>query len=246
AEVWPQAVGKLLELTEASPILTPFSWDTAAASARLAVERNLSLISDAVALARGEGGGLMAERAIFSGKLIARLRVSAEAPALVLVRPGAWHPAPGATARPVEVVEVDTWEPPRVRVVEAIEPSGGDEDLTRAEVVFAVGRGIGSQGNLHLFASAARRCGASLGASRPLVDMGWLPRSQQVGQSGVTVKPRVYVAFGISGAVQHLAGMSAANTIVAVNTDQDAPIFDTAHLGSFVDALEVAKYLAND
>jgi electron transfer flavoprotein alpha subunit len=116
-------------------------------------------------------------------------------------------------------------------------------DLKRADVVLAVGRGVGAQENIGVFAELAEQLGAVLGASRPLVDAGWLPPAHQVGQTGVTVKPKVYVAFGISGAIQHLAGMQASKTIVAVNTDEAAPIFNVATVGAVADINEVAEQM---
>jgi electron transfer flavoprotein alpha subunit len=246
AEAWPHAIAALLDQTGAMTLLLPFSWDAAAAAATIAADRDLALVSDAVGLARSATGSLVVERAVYGGKLLARLEVAPGIAALVLLRPGVWPPAAAATSCPVENVALNAAPAARMRTVEVLAPAASADDLTRADVIFAVGRGIGDRENVPLFMEAARRCGASLGASRPLVDLGWLPRPQQVGQSGVTVKPRLYVAFGISGALQHLAGMKGARTIVAVNTDPDAPIFDAAHLASYVDAVEVARHLAAD
>ena len=126
-----------------------------------------------------------------------------------------------------------------------VEQPAGEVDITGAEVIVSIGRGIGEQDNIELFERVAARLGATLASSRPLVDAGWMPHERQVGQSGTTVKPSVYLAFGISGAVQHLAGMKAARTIIAVNTDAQAPIFGVAHYGSTVDALDVAEAIAD-
>jgi electron transfer flavoprotein alpha subunit len=109
--------------------------------------------------------------------------------------------------------------------------------------VLSVGRGIGEQQNLEQFERLAQRLGATLGVSRPLVDAGWVANDRQVGQSGKTVKPRVYLALGISGAVQHLAGMRGSDTIIAVNSDPDAPIFGVAHYGAVADLFDVAEEL---
>src|SRR6185295_3536857 len=116
-------------------------------------------------------------------------------------------------------------------------PGGGRRRCPAAERVRGAGRGLGDRQNVELFERVAARLGAALASSRPLVDAGWMPHARQVGQSGTTVKPSVYVAFGISGAVQHLAGMKAARTIIAVNTDPQAPIFGVAHYGTTLDAL---------
>ncbi len=116
-------------------------------------------------------------------------------------------------------------------------------DLTLADVIFNLGCGVGEQGNIEPFAAVAKRMDVALGASRPLVDAGWLPASHQVGQTGVIVKPRLYVAFGISGAIQHLVGMQASNTVVAINSDPDAAIFDFSDIGAVADINEVAKQM---
>jgi electron transfer flavoprotein alpha subunit len=121
-------------------------------------------------------------------------------------------------------------------------PAGG-VDLTKAPFIVTVGRGIGDRDNLAIFEELATKAGGALGSSRPLVDAGWMPRDRQVGQSGTTVKPSIYLAFGVSGANEHLAGMKESGTIIAVNTDPRARIFDVAHVGAVADACEVAEGL---
>ena len=116
-------------------------------------------------------------------------------------------------------------------------------DITTADFLLSIGRGIGERENIELFEGLAQKMGATLGVSRPLVDAGWMPASRQVGQSGKTVKAKVYLAFGISGAVQHLAGMKTSGTIIAVNTDPEAAIFNVAHYGATCDLFEVAEEL---
>ena len=123
------------------------------------------------------------------------------------------------------------------------EAAGGDVDITKAEFLLSIGRGVEDKDNIPRFEALAEKLGATLSSSRPLVDAGWMPSALQVGQSGKTVKPRVYLALGISGAVQHLAGMRSADTIIAVNTDPEAPIFGVAHYGAVADLFEVADEL---
>jgi electron transfer flavoprotein alpha subunit len=118
-------------------------------------------------------------------------------------------------------------------------------DITKAEFLLSVGRGIEDKDALSQFEELAESMGATLSVSRPLVDAGWVSNARQVGQSGKTVKPKVYLALGISGAVQHLAGMQTADTIIAVNTDPEAPIFRVAHYGAVVDLFDVADELAD-
>jgi electron transfer flavoprotein alpha subunit len=123
------------------------------------------------------------------------------------------------------------------------EVEAGDVDITKADFLLSIGRGVEEQDNIERFEELADKLGATLSVSRPLVDAGWMPGARQVGQSGKTVKPRVYLALGISGAVQHLAGMRTAETIIAVNTDPEAPIFSVAHYGAVVDMFELADEL---
>jgi electron transfer flavoprotein alpha subunit len=137
---------------------------------------------------------------------------------------------------------VDLGEP-RSEHVEFREVAAGDVDITKADFLLSVGRGIEDKDNLEQFEGLAERMGATLSVSRPLVDAGWVTNARQVGQSGKTVKPKVYLALGISGAVQHLAGMRGADTIIAVNTDPEAPIFSVAHYGAVADLFDVADQL---
>ncbi|HEY1565394.1 MAG TPA: electron transfer flavoprotein subunit alpha/FixB family protein, partial [Solirubrobacteraceae bacterium] len=133
--------------------------------------------------------------------------------------------------------------------VAATEHLGFDEvqesevDITKAPFLMSIGRGVEDKDELPRLEALAERLGATLSVSRPLVDAGWMPSARQVGQSGKTVKPRVYLALGISGAVQHLAGMRTAETIIAVNTDPEAPIFGVAHFGAVADLFEVVDEL---
>ena len=130
-----------------------------------------------------------------------------------------------------------------MRHISYAEPPAGDVDITQAEFLVSIGRGVEEQSNIAQFEELAEAIGATLSCSRPLVDGGWMPESRQVGQSGRTVTPKVYLAFGISGAVQHLAGMKSAATIIAINTDPEAAIFCVAHFGAVCDLFDVADEL---
>ena len=134
-------------------------------------------------------------------------------------------------------------EPP-VHLKKYIEPEAGDVDITQQEVLVAVGRGIQSPENLHLAETVAKQLHGAVCASRPVIDQGWLPLSRQVGKSGATVKPKLYLALGISGAPEHSEGMKGSALIVAVNTDRSAPIFNIAHYGIVGDVLEVLPALS--
>jgi electron transfer flavoprotein alpha subunit len=162
-----------------------------------------------------------------------------------MIRPTAWPPAEGAGgAVEAELEASASISGSRARHVDFQEvAASGDVDITAADFLLSVGRGVGEKENLGQFEGLAEKMGATLSVSRPLVDQGWMPNSRQVGQSGKTVKPKVYLALGISGAVQHLAGMKTSGTIIAVNTDPEAAIFNVAHYGAVADLFEIAEEL---
>jgi electron transfer flavoprotein alpha subunit len=224
-----------------SPEVVLFGWSIRSASyaAGLAESLDLPFVADAIALSREDDGTLVAVRPMYAGKVHAEL-VFDSAPVVAMLRAGVWSPAGDASqAAPIEQVAPPEAGARRVRHLEYIAPAAG-VDLTQADVIFAIGRGVGSQENIAVFAELAESMGVLLASSRPIVDVGWLPTAHQVGQTGVTVKPKVYVAFGISGALQHVAGMKDSKMVVAVNTDPSAPIFGIADVGFNADILEVA------
>ncbi len=133
----------------------------------------------------------------------------------------------------------------RVRFAGLLRPEAGDVDITRESVLVSVGRGIGEQDNLELIEALATALGGAVSSSRPIADAGWLPRTRQVGKSGLKVKPKVYLALGISGAPEHLEGMRGAELIIAVNSDPRAPIFNVAHYGAVADLLDVVPALTD-
>lgn len=235
-----QAVEALVSSVGPNVVLAPFTIRSTAWAAPVAVRRDLAFAPDVVALTAA-GEGLTVSRSIYEGRVRADYAFPTDRPVLALVRGSAWAPAESGGSPVTRVLEVP-FEPSRVTAGELSRPSG-DLDLSRADVVLAVGRGVGSRENVALFADLANRLGASLAASRPVVDAGWLPAVHQVGQTGVTVKPQVYLAFGISGAQQHLAGMQASTLVVAVNSNKEAPIFDFADVGAVEDIHEVAEQL---
>lgn len=192
-----------------------------------------------------EGGAIVTTSQIYGGKMMAQCSLGG-GPALVSVLAGSFPADAGRTGAPPAV---ETITPPaaleglRTRFRQLIEPEAGDVDITRADVIVAVGRGIQSQDNIEVAEELAEALGGVVAASRPITDAGWLPRSRQVGKSGMTVKPRLYLALGISGAPEHIEGMKDAELIIAVNTDPNAPIFDVAHYGVVADLFDVAEAL---
>ncbi len=243
-EARQRAVEALLDLSRARTVLMPLNWDTAAFASALAESNGLSFVSDVTGLSRAEDGATVVTRLAFAGKVCARLGIPSDSRAALLLRPGSWAAAElAADALPTELADVEISPQSRVRLVKVIEADAGDADLTQAEVIFGLGRGVGKAEHIEVFENIAAQLGVAIGASRPLVDVGLVPRARQIGQSGVTVKPKLYVAFGISGSLQHMAGISESKMLVAINTDEVAPIFDSAHLGAKVDAMEVARHL---
>jgi electron transfer flavoprotein alpha subunit len=190
-------------------------------------------------------GRVFATSQIYGGKLFAEVAVP-DATTLIAVVPGSFpKPEGSATGRP-EVREIPlaaALPEVRTRFHKLIEPPPGDVDITKVPVLVAVGRGIQNADNLTMAEELAEALGGAVCASRPVIDQGWLPLTRQVGKSGMTVKPKLYLAFGISGAPEHWEGMKNSELIVAVNTDPKAPIFAGAHYGAAVDALDLIPLL---
>jgi electron transfer flavoprotein alpha subunit len=213
---------------------------------KLAARFGKSLISDCIR-AKADGGKIGFTRRIFLGKLDADVVSDGEAPVFASFQSGAYRPdhAKKGGSASVENVEVEIGdvrmvpEPPFQEAKQAV-------DLTKAEVIVAVGRGIKSKDNLVLAEKLAEVLGGDLAASRPICDAEWLPIDRQIGSSGQTVAPKLYVALGISGAIQHLVGMKNSGTIVAINKDPEAPIFDIADYGIAGDLFEAVPVLTEE
>jgi electron transfer flavoprotein alpha subunit len=192
-----------------------------------------------------DDGAIVATAQLLGGKVLVDVELAGDH-GVVTVLGGAFGAAADETATVPEVVDV---APPagldalRMSLRKVIEPAAGDVDIKAADVLVSVGRGIESADNLELVQELADALEAPLSASRPVVDAGWLPKTRQVGQSGLKVKPRAYLAFGISGAPEHLEGMRDAELIIACNTDPRAPIFGTAHYGTTVDLFDLVPEL---
>ena len=188
-------------------------------------------------------------RPIVGGKLVATLDVHLERGAVVSIQKGAWKeegsldsalPSPVVTDVPWK----ETWKPEKTEVLGILEESlEGEEDITKAEILVSVGRGLGDPENLPIMRELAEKLRGMISCSRPVVDLGWLPALRQVGISGRTVSPVIYLALGISGQSNHLAGMDASRIIIAVNKDAGAPIFGVAHYGVIEDILEFVPEL---
>jgi electron transfer flavoprotein alpha subunit len=194
---------------------------------------------------RAEGNRIIITSSLCGGKLLANVEPQGGL-AIVLLMPGSFHRELGMRDEvpPMEVrPSPEALEPIPVRFVELIEPKTDDVDVRKAQVLIAAGRGVQSKENLAPLETLAKELGGAVCATRPVIDQGWLPRSRQVGRSGMTVKPRLYIALGVSGAPEHTEGMKGSSLIIAVNKDSEAPIFDVAHYGATVDLLELVPIL---
>ena len=225
-------------------VVFPHTYQTVDYMARLAQTAGSGLLPEVTAF-EGEAGALTWTRPVRGGKLQSKVRVKGEGTVLVSVQSGAF-PADGVVCgeAPVQTLEVDLAAVKPDREILGYEEVGGDTvDLTKAEVIVAVGRGVGGADKMGPVEALAKALGAEIGASRPVIDNGWLPRDRQIGSSGQTVAPKLYIAAGISGAIQHLVGMKGSSTIVAINKDPGAPIFTVADYGIVGDLHEVLPAL---
>ena len=193
---------------------------------------------------RVEEGQIEADCMLYGGKIEATVMAKGE-PVLIGLWPGSRPPDQGRSDRtpPIEEVSLTLPDQPVVRFRTYLEPDPSDVDITQQKVLVAVGRGIQSKDNMELAEELAGTLGGAVCGSRPVIDQGWLPLSRQVGKSGLSVKPKLYFALGISGAPEHVEGMKNSPLIIAVNTDPQAPIFSVAHYGVVGDALDVIPAL---
>ncbi|MBM4060972.1 MAG: electron transfer flavoprotein subunit alpha/FixB family protein [Planctomycetes bacterium] len=210
----------------------------------LSVRAGMPLLADCLEL-HWAGQSLAGTRAVYGGKVHARVVAAAGGTgAMATVRGGAFAPAgPGTVAGEVVAAALPAEFAPRRRPLRTLRPEAGEVDITQSERLVAVGRGIEDEDGLQLVRGLAAALGADLCASRPVVDKGWLPRSCQVGTSGVTVRPKLYVAVGISGSFQHMGGIKGSPFVVAINKDRAAPIFGVADVGIVGDLSEVVPAL---
>jgi len=250
AEFTPEAYQRVLSslIQERAPRLimighTSMGMDLAAA---LSTERNVPLVGYCNGLKLEEGKIIVTSR-FYGGKILAEVGLNGNQ-GIVTVLPGAFPAEKGRSekAATVEVLKPPALEGLRTRFKRLLEPEAGDIDLTKEAVLVAIGRGIQGQENIPLAEELAKALGGAVCASRPLIDQGWLPTTRLIGRSGIMVKPKLYLAAGISGAPEHVEGMKDAELIIAINTDSNAPIFDVADYGIVADLLEIIPKLTEE
>lgn len=247
AHYTPDAFVQALQqvVTQVSPtvVMLPHTYQTRDFSSTLATRLDRAIVTDVIAV-KGTGASATFARPMFQGKLTADVAPQGPTPHFVTIQIGAFRAdqaAKGSSAVAVTSASITIDESKLRQKAEApFQEAKQAVDLSQAERIVSVGRGIKSQENIAVAEQLAKAFGAELAASRPICDNGWLPMERQIGSSGQTVAPKLYVALGISGAIQHLVGMKGSRTIVAINKDADAPIFEVADYGIQGDLFELA------
>jgi electron transfer flavoprotein alpha subunit len=241
------ALGQLIAAAKPHLVLFPHTYQVRDFAPKLATTRERVMVSDVVAH-RVDGGELVLVRQLFQGKMNVDVRFQGDPPYFASVQAGAYRAdkvAAGSAAVEKFAPEIAA-AAIRTKPQELFRESQRAVDLTAAEIIVSVGRGIKEAENIPVVQKLADVLGAELAASRPICDNGWLPMERQVGSSGQTVSPKLYLAVGISGAIQHLVGMKGAKTIVAINKDPEAPIFEVADYGIVGDLFQVVPALVEE
>jgi electron transfer flavoprotein alpha subunit len=230
-DAFSAALKQFIESTQPKLVLMPHTYQVRDFIPKLATAMGRSAITDCIGYKR-EGGKLVFTRQMFQGKFTADVSFTGDAPWFVTFQNGAFRgdkAEAGTSPAPVETVNVEIADGiVRNQPQEVFKEAKQAVDLTQAEIIVSVGRGIKEQKNIELAKQLAEALGGELAASRPICDSGWLPMDRQIGSSGQTVAPKLYLALGISGAIQHIVGMKGSRTIIAINKDSEAPIFEIA------------------
>lgn len=246
ADGFTTAFEQLIRQLKLTVVLFPHTYQVRDFAPKLAARFGQALLSDVIHL-KTAGDQVVCTRQFFQGKLSGDVKLSGAGPHFISLQAGAWRG--DQVAASADNVAVQTFSPTldaadiRQKPDAPFREAARAVDLTAADIIVAVGRGIKEQSNIALVEPLARALGAEMAASRPICDAGWMPMERQVGSSGQTVAPKMYLAVGISGAIQHLVGMKGAKTIVAINKDANAPIFEVADYGVVGDLFEVIPAL---
>ncbi|MGZ4812235.1 MAG: electron transfer flavoprotein subunit alpha/FixB family protein [Terriglobales bacterium] len=230
-------------------VLMPHTYQVRDFAPQLATAMGRTLVSDCIGF-RKDGNDLLFTRQMFQGKFAADVALGGDPPYFATFQTGAFRAdkaEAAASASPVETVNIEVADGViRTRPEAPFKEAKQAVDLTQAEIIVAVGRGIKEQKNIDIAKQLAEALGGELAASRPICDSGWLPMDRQIGSSGQTVAPKLYLALGISGAIQHIVGMKGARTIVAINKDAEAPIFEVADFGVVANLFDVVPPLIEE
>lgn len=244
SETYARAIAKVVAAEKATVVLVPFTATGKDLGPRVAGLLSAGLVSDCSSL-KIASGRLTAHRAQYSGKVVSTFKWTSDIQVASL-RPNVFSLAPTDSARSCEVAADSVDTQARARVREFREKSGGKVELAEAQIIVSGGRGLKAAEHYKMIEDLGAAMGAAVGASRAIVDDGWVSHGHQVGQTGKTVSPSLYIACGISGAIQHLAGMSSSRVIVAINKDPEAPIFKVANYGIVGDVFEVLPALTKE
>lgn len=246
-ELFTEVVAKVLEGKQPSVVLASSTMLARDLFPRVAARLNTGVTSDCTELEISGSGDVKTRRPMYAGKCTAEVAFESSATKIVLMRPNQLTVTPASAAKSTTVEDVAVPSKDLATLIkDVVKGTSGKLDLTEANVIVSGGRGLKEAANFKVLEELADVLGATVGASRAVVDAGWVPHTMQVGQTGKTVAPTLYIAAGISGAIQHLAGMSGAKVIVAINKDANAPIFQKATYGIVGDALEVVPMLTQE
>jgi electron transfer flavoprotein alpha subunit len=249
AEAYVAALKQFISSKQPRLVLMPHTYQVRDFAPKLAAALGRTLISDCVAY-RKDGNKLVFTRQMFQGKFAADVAFSCDPPHFATFQAGSYRGDKveiGASPASVEKVAalVDA-AAVRVKPLEIFKEAKQAVDLTQAEIIVSVGRGIKEQKNIDLAKALAEALGGEIAASRPICDSGWLPMDRQIGSSGQTVAPKLYLALGISGAIQHIVGMKGARTVIAINKDAEAPIFEIADYGVVGNLFDIVPALTEE
>jgi electron transfer flavoprotein alpha subunit len=248
-DAFSTALKQFLESKQPKLVLMPHTYQVRDFVPKLATAMGRTVISDCIGY-RKDGDRLLFTRQMFQGKFAADVSFNCEAPWFVTFQNGAFRGdkvQAGAGTAPIESVKVDIpGSTIRIKPQEVFKEAKQAVDLTQAEIIVSVGRGIKEQKNIELAKQLADALGGEIAASRPICDSGWLPMDRQIGSSGQTVAPKLYLALGISGAIQHIVGMKGSRSVVAINKDHEAPIFEIADVAVVGNLFDIVPPLTEE
>jgi electron transfer flavoprotein alpha subunit len=248
-DAFSAALKQFLEAKQPKLVLMPHTYQVRDFIPKLATAMQRTVISDCIGY-RKDGDKLLFTRQMFQGKFAADVSFNCDAPWFVTFQNGAFRGdkvEAGASAAPIETVSVDIpANAVRNKPQEVFKEAKQAVDLTQAEIIVSVGRGIKEQKNIELAKQLAEALGGEIAASRPICDSGWLPMDRQIGSSGQTVAPKLYLALGISGAIQHIVGMKGSRSVIAINKDNEAPIFEIADVAAIGNLFDIVPPLIEE